>query len=175
MVATAVYLELQVAVLSFYESEQIAWLLLRLRSLLSSCRCRCHFVRLDQESRSGTCGVWRSHNVKLTAVDWDDHPDKCSPEMASHRLSSSQFGNPWNLGPVRYVRTMIRWALKRSNARSAHQTSQRSLCFTWCTNQICSLRGNGWTDAHFSAKNVMFTVRFYAWESFFIDRRVTTF
>ena len=37
--------------------------------------------------------VEKSRNVKLTAVDWNDHPDKCLLEMASHRPSYSQFGN----------------------------------------------------------------------------------
>ncbi|XP_046445865.1 uncharacterized protein LOC124195479 isoform X1 [Daphnia pulex] len=37
--------------------------------------------------------VEKSRNVKLSAVDWNDHPDKCLLEMASHRPNYSQFGN----------------------------------------------------------------------------------
>ncbi|XP_057370812.1 uncharacterized protein LOC130691834 [Daphnia carinata] len=37
--------------------------------------------------------VEKSRDVKLSAVDWNDHPDKCLLEMASHRPNYSQFGN----------------------------------------------------------------------------------
>lgn len=37
--------------------------------------------------------VEKSRNVKLTAGEWNDHPDKCLLEMASHRQTYSQLGN----------------------------------------------------------------------------------
>lgn len=56
---------------------------------------KCYFSRESQleYKKWELKQVEKSRNVKLSAVDWNDHPDKCLLEMASHRPNYSQFGN----------------------------------------------------------------------------------
>ena len=37
--------------------------------------------------------VEKSRQVKLSAVDWNDHPDRHLLDLAGHRPNYSQFGN----------------------------------------------------------------------------------
>lgn len=37
--------------------------------------------------------VEKSRQVKLSALDWNDHPDKCLLDMAGHQVNYSQFSH----------------------------------------------------------------------------------